>query len=137
MSTDNSKETTAIPKKWLQKAPSLAESPPPNSDTDSPPSPDEAGEPISHLTKIHPTLNIAEAAELLKCHPDSLRRLAKSGQIPSIKIGRPWIFSQRMLMEWLEKRMQARVTSKGASDGSSALVDELTRQLSDKRRRPS
>ena len=34
------------------------------------------------------TLNIEQAASLLHCHPDTLRGMAASGEVPAAKIGR-------------------------------------------------
>lgn len=50
------------------------------------------------------TLTLAEAAEIAKCHPDTLADLARAGEAPGTKIGRSWVFSERLLVEWIEKR---------------------------------
>lgn len=50
------------------------------------------------------TLNLEEAAELTKCHPSTLRRMAAARQVPATKVGRAWIFSARLLLEWIEER---------------------------------
>jgi excisionase family DNA binding protein len=50
------------------------------------------------------TLDLEEAAAILKCHPDSLRHLVKHGDVPGTKVGRAWVFVESQLMEWLEER---------------------------------
>lgn len=38
------------------------------------------------------TVNLQEAADLLKCHEQTVRKLAKSGTLNGRKIGRAWVF---------------------------------------------
>lgn len=38
------------------------------------------------------TLNLIEAAQFLKMHPEEVRRRAKSGIIPGAKLGKRWAF---------------------------------------------
>jgi excisionase family DNA binding protein len=37
-------------------------------------------------------IDAREAAELLRLHPDTVVRMARSGRIPAIKVGREWRF---------------------------------------------
>ena len=37
-------------------------------------------------------LNLEEVSHLLRCHPNTTRKLALEGQIPALKIGREWRF---------------------------------------------
>jgi len=46
-------------------------------------------------------LTVAEAAELLKLKPDSVREYLRRGQLPGRKIGREWRLSERALHDWL------------------------------------
>jgi excisionase family DNA binding protein len=46
-------------------------------------------------------LTLQEAATILKCHPKTLRLMAKDGQIPSRRVGKLWRFSRIKLQEWL------------------------------------
>ena len=48
-------------------------------------------------------LTLSEAAELLKCHPVTLKRYAIKGAIPGKKLGSLWRFSRQKLMEWLQQ----------------------------------
>jgi excisionase family DNA binding protein len=58
------------------------------------------------------TLDLAEAAVLCKCGVQCLRELAASGDVPATKIGRRWVFSTRLLQEWIDTRSMANVRSR-------------------------
>ena len=47
-------------------------------------------------------LTLQEAAVILKCHPKTLRLMAKDGKIPSRRVGRLWRFSLTKLKKWLD-----------------------------------
>ena len=47
------------------------------------------------------TLNLVEAAEFLKMHPQTVRRLAKEGKIPAAKPGKHWCFIEDDLAAYL------------------------------------
>ena len=47
------------------------------------------------------TLTLPDAADFLKLHPDSLRKMAKSGKVPGRKIGKAWIFLLEDLVVWV------------------------------------
>lgn len=58
------------------------------------------------------TLDLAQAAELCKCSTERLCSLARTGAIPATKIGRRWVFSTRLLQEWIDERSRANVSGK-------------------------
>ncbi len=95
----------------------------PNEATDRPLS-DE----ISHLTKLNSTLDVHQAALLTKCHPDTLRKMAKAREVPATKIGRAWVFSARLLHEWIEARCSAAVDTCGEPLDGSGLAERLARR---------
>jgi excisionase family DNA binding protein len=47
------------------------------------------------------TLDLTEAAALLKVHPKTLQRLAQSGAVPACKVGRVWVFIDDLLFQLL------------------------------------
>jgi len=49
-------------------------------------------------------LDSEEAAALLRIHPKTLQRLARSGTITGIQIGRLWRFRASALNRWVEKK---------------------------------
>lgn len=55
-------------------------------------------------TQFEPLLDSDEAAALLKIHPKTLQRMARSGQIAGIQIGKLWRFRASVLDEWLNAK---------------------------------
>ena len=55
------------------------------------------------------TLDLAGAALLLKVHPKTLQQLARRGRVPACKVGRAWVFVERLLLDYLEAQALARV----------------------------
>ncbi|MBN1546492.1 MAG: response regulator [Syntrophaceae bacterium] len=47
-------------------------------------------------------LNAQEAADFLGAHLETIRRLARKGEIPSYKIGKDWRFLKEALTNWAE-----------------------------------
>jgi excisionase family DNA binding protein len=47
------------------------------------------------------TLNLEQAAELLKLHPQTVLQRARSGEIPAAKPGKCWVFIEDDLINWL------------------------------------
>jgi len=63
------------------------------------------------------TLNIDEAALLLKLHPEELRRRAKLGVLPAAKIGRSWVFIENDLVTFIRQQYSVNWrTLQGAHD---------------------
>jgi hypothetical protein len=66
------------------------------------------------------TLNLEQAADFLKLHPEELRSRAKAGIVPAAKIGKRWVFIENDLADYVRSlyaapRQALRVTSgKGA-----------------------
>jgi len=47
-------------------------------------------------------LSINEAAAFLGAHPQTVRKLARKGEIPSFRIGRAWRFHRDALQRWVD-----------------------------------
>lgn len=60
------------------------------------------------------TLNILEAAAFLGAHKETVRRMAASGDIPGVKIGRGWLFLEQDLVMYIRSKYANGVTSQGA-----------------------
>lgn len=43
-------------------------------------------------------LTVTEAAELLHCHPETVRKLAAGRKLPGAKVGKAWIFEREQLV---------------------------------------
>jgi excisionase family DNA binding protein len=52
-------------------------------------------------TLFEPLLTSREAASLLQINIATLQRMARSGLLPAIKIGKLWRFRKSQLDEWL------------------------------------
>ena len=50
-------------------------------------------------------LDSVEAAAILGTHPKTLQRMARSGQIRGIRVGRLWRFRRSDIDEWIERRL--------------------------------
>lgn len=48
------------------------------------------------------SLTIHEAAAYLSVHPQTVRRLARKGKLPSFKVGQSWRFSKAALQQWVD-----------------------------------
>lgn len=51
------------------------------------------------------TLDISEAADMLKVHENTIMELAGTGDIPGAKIGRSWVFIDEDLFAYLRKQI--------------------------------
>lgn len=47
-------------------------------------------------------LNAKEAAEYFKAHVETVRRMARRGEIPAFKVGKDWRFQKEALKKWTE-----------------------------------
>ena len=47
-------------------------------------------------------LNDREAATLLNAHVETIRRLARRGEIPAFRVGKDWRFYKSALHRWAE-----------------------------------
>lgn len=63
--------------------------------------------PVVGESEIHfePLLDTREAAALLGIHPKTLQRLARSGKVPSVRIGKSWAFRASGLDSWLRSKL--------------------------------
>lgn len=52
-------------------------------------------------------LKLTQAAEVLQCHPKTLRLIAQAGKIPARRVGKLWRFSADRLREWVDRVDQA------------------------------
>ena len=60
---------------------------------------------IRAATEFEPLLDSEVAATMLKIHPETLQRLARSGEISGVQIGKPWRFRASSLNAWLCQKM--------------------------------
>ena len=65
------------------------------------------------------TLNVAQAAQLLHLNPKRVQFLARSGQIPAMRVGRKWLFQRRELESLLGQSSPAAAPPPQAIDLSA------------------
>jgi excisionase family DNA binding protein len=56
---------------------------------------------------FEPLLDLAEAAGLLRIHPQTLKKMAIRRVVPAIKVGRLWRFRASDLQEWIDSRVSS------------------------------
>ena len=56
--------------------------------------------------EFEPLIDSDEAAGLLGIHPKTLQRIARSGQVPAIRVGKFWRFRKGELNAWLGSGVQ-------------------------------
>ncbi len=54
------------------------------------------------MIQTRDVLNVQEAARLLGVHTETIRRLARSGEIPAFKVGRGWRIRMDALLKWAD-----------------------------------
>ena len=57
-----------------------------------------------HMKSDSEILNAREAAQYLKAHVETVRRMARRGEIPAFKVGKDWRFHKKALCDWSEGR---------------------------------
>lgn len=75
------------------------------------------------------TLDLKEAAQLLRMHPEEVRRRVKAGELPGAKAGRAWVFVDLDLVDYLRSLYPAawqalQVTSRKESECHYANADQ-------------
>lgn len=69
------------------------------------------------------TLDLLEAAAFLKVHPETLRRRARTGDIPSAKPGKGWVFIEDDLVDWLRRDYAGRARAVEAGEMQCSTED--------------
>jgi excisionase family DNA binding protein len=65
------------------------------------------------------TLNITEAADMLKIHENTVMELVGSGAIPGAKIGRAWVFIDDDLLAYVRKEIARQSAARVAGQGGN------------------
>lgn len=51
------------------------------------------------------TLDVAEAADLLRAEPETIMQLARKGELPGTRIGRSWVFLREDVILFLKAQI--------------------------------
>src|SRR5713101_7327358 len=75
------------------------------------------------------TMDLAEAADYLKIHPDTLAERARAKQIPGCKVVRSWVFMRPLLREYLTCRSIVEKARPTGGSASASLAERLAGRL--------
>jgi excisionase family DNA binding protein len=70
-------------------------------------------------------LSADQVAQLLLCSPDTVRELARSGQLPGIKLGRDWVFPAGALFARLDALALAQAEERRTPIKPSATLHDI------------
>ena len=56
------------------------------------------------MNRPDPIMTVDEVAKYLSLHPLTVRRLARDGEIPAVKVGRQWRIKRELLDRWIADR---------------------------------
>ena len=76
---------------------------------------------------MHPILSTSDAAKLLNCTPEKIRRWCREGYLPAVKIGREWRISAAALEDWWQSQGGGRLQLLTATAGSESDSEESDR----------
>lgn len=62
------------------------------------------------------TVNIIEAANLLKVHPKTVLHLIAARELPAGRVGRAYVLLTRDVMSYVEKVIEEQTSKRGAAD---------------------
>jgi excisionase family DNA binding protein len=62
--------------------------------------------PMLERPLCEPLITADRAAELLKLHPKTVKKLAQAGELPGMKIGRVWRFRESSIDAWMSARLK-------------------------------
>ena len=60
---------------------------------------------VSYNLIPEPLLDTVEAASIMKIHPKTLQKLARSGVIRGIHIGKLWRFRASEIEQWIQRQL--------------------------------
>lgn len=64
---------------------------------------EQSSQPTAGHELMSGILDVAEIAERLKVHPETIRQMARLKKIPARKVGKEWRFSISAVMKWLDQ----------------------------------
>lgn len=73
-----------------------------------------------------------DAADYLGAHIETIRRLARKGEIPAFKVGKDWRFSENAIRQWADGQQQGNQLQPTvlAVDDNTAITNLMRRTLS-------
>ncbi len=59
---------------------------------------------MENTTEATQMMTVDEVADYLKLHPLTVRKLARTGEIPMFKVGRQWRVKRTLLDKWIDEQ---------------------------------
>ncbi len=59
---------------------------------------------MENTTKATQMMTVDEVADYLQLHPLTVRRLARTGELPMFKVGRQWRAKRTLLDKWIDEQ---------------------------------
>lgn len=67
-----------------------------------------------------PTVNIEEAAALLKVHPETALKIIQAGDIPAAKVGRAWVMMTKDVLSYIQKQIIEQTSNRLSASGTAS-----------------
>lgn len=80
------------------------------------------------------TIDSGQCAELLRCTPEQVEELARTGEIPGLKLGRSWLFVRQDLLAYLAEKARQEAEQRRAKRQPGAT--SIAHQVKPRRRVP-
>ncbi len=81
------------------------------------------------------TFDLAEAAEYLKVHPETVRELVVAGELPAAQVGRSYVMMGSDLTDYLRRQVRAQTQARQAKAEGVKLMEEAAQRPTRARRR--
>jgi excisionase family DNA binding protein len=74
-------------------------------------------------------LTTQQAAELLRCTPDTVRAWASAGKVPAAKVGKSWLFDREQLADFIRATARRNVRECHSTDATAPPTGGSASQL--------
>jgi excisionase family DNA binding protein len=82
------------------------------------------------------TLNLEQAADLLKAEADTVMQLARSGKLPGAKIGKAWVFLRCDVLAFLRKEIDESTAARRGKTAHPPILGTVTQKPAHGRFKP-
>lgn len=82
------------------------------------------------------TLDLTEAAQILKISEQSVQELAASGDLPGAKIGARWVFLREDVIDWIRAQVRAQQARRREAVASHERVATVINRASRRKKLP-
>lgn len=82
------------------------------------------------------TLDVAEAAALLRGESETVMQLARKGELPGTRIGKPWVFLHEDVLAFLKEQISKDTAARRRRNASPTVASITDNVPAKTRRRP-